>query len=270
MVPEGYDGLITKPELNMDFLMHHGILGMKWGKQNGPPYPLGSGDHSASERKAGYKKSLGGGRNEEMYDRKKKFKAANKVATVPKKKDNRVTKEESVKNKASQANAKALANAKDKESLIKEYENNGCKNVTADIWTFNGKKAAAVGYEKDGKYYLESNQNGGEAKKVLNISRYGSKYLNEYGSTPEGKKLLKDWMKAEDASDDPWYDKKVINKKEKYLNAQANYAFDKMIAEIGKDEFIKAETAFDKSSRNKSFEELKKDWIYWQVMNEYY
>lgn len=31
---------------------------MKWGKRNGPPYPLGTADHSASERKAGWRKSL--------------------------------------------------------------------------------------------------------------------------------------------------------------------------------------------------------------------
>ena len=52
------------------YLAHHGILGMRWGKKNGPPYPLGAEDHSTSEKKAGYKKSLGGGRNEELYDRK--------------------------------------------------------------------------------------------------------------------------------------------------------------------------------------------------------
>ena len=39
-------------------LYHHGILGQEWGKMNGPPYPLGSSDHSSSEKKAGWQKSL--------------------------------------------------------------------------------------------------------------------------------------------------------------------------------------------------------------------
>lgn len=41
-----------------NYLVHHGILGQKWGSRNGPPYPLGSSDHSASEKKAGWRKSL--------------------------------------------------------------------------------------------------------------------------------------------------------------------------------------------------------------------
>ena len=41
-----------------EYLAHHGILGQRWGKKNGPPYPLDANDHSASEKKAGWRKSL--------------------------------------------------------------------------------------------------------------------------------------------------------------------------------------------------------------------
>lgn len=49
----------------MAYLIHHGILGQKWGKRNGPPYPLASGDHSKSEQKAGWRKSLESGESKE-------------------------------------------------------------------------------------------------------------------------------------------------------------------------------------------------------------
>lgn len=40
------------------YIAHHGILGQKWGKRNGPPYPLDAEDHSAAEKKEGWRKSL--------------------------------------------------------------------------------------------------------------------------------------------------------------------------------------------------------------------
>lgn len=37
-------------EYNDNYLVHHGILGQKWGKRNGPPYPLKSGAHTNAEK----------------------------------------------------------------------------------------------------------------------------------------------------------------------------------------------------------------------------
>ncbi len=39
-------------------MTHHGIFGLYWGMKIGPPYPLDTSDHSESEKKAGWKKSL--------------------------------------------------------------------------------------------------------------------------------------------------------------------------------------------------------------------
>ena len=54
-------------------LQHHGILGMKWGVKNGPPYPLDASSHSKREKKAGWRKSLNSGNTEPKENKKRKF-----------------------------------------------------------------------------------------------------------------------------------------------------------------------------------------------------
>ena len=48
----GYFTAIADDANTDEYLEHHQILGAHWGHRNGPPYPLGSGDHSESEKSA--------------------------------------------------------------------------------------------------------------------------------------------------------------------------------------------------------------------------
>lgn len=63
--------ILTAQSLPNNTLAHHGILGMKWGRKNGPPYPIGVSDHSASEKKAGWRKSLDKSDSNSQNDNKK-------------------------------------------------------------------------------------------------------------------------------------------------------------------------------------------------------
>lgn len=72
-----FSGFSEDIENGMDVIEHFGILGMKWNHKNGPPYPLGSGDHSAAEKTAakaaGVKVGSDSGKGSIENVKKKKF-----------------------------------------------------------------------------------------------------------------------------------------------------------------------------------------------------
>ena len=51
---------MTNNYVYANYLYHHGIRGMSWGKRNGPPYPLGFSAHSAKEKRLNPKSTIDG------------------------------------------------------------------------------------------------------------------------------------------------------------------------------------------------------------------
>lgn len=135
-------------------LYHHGILGMKWGAQNGPPYPLGSGDHSASEKRAGWRKSLSAldrkrnikriKKNKANRDRvivKKRSKAERKIETKYKK--NKITSKEYI-SQIKAVNKKARKDLKRSKSIYKKQRKDVNKEHVSSIAKVGLSTAAIV------------------------------------------------------------------------------------------------------------------------------
>lgn len=70
-----------KPELDDEIVEHFGILGMRWGTRNGPPYPLGS-NISTGRR---LKKGAGGGSGSITRKQKRALKKARKARAANRK-----------------------------------------------------------------------------------------------------------------------------------------------------------------------------------------
>lgn len=127
-------------------LYHHGILGQKWGRRNGPPYPLRPGAHSAGEKRAGYQKSIkgSGGGSYAGRVKKKDYHQYTKIT------DDMSTEE--------RAKAEHDNNVKARSNAVKAFT--------------NAKKA----YNKNMKY--RQKMNNGKESKITNKERRAAEIMN--------------------------------------------------------------------------------------------
>lgn len=208
----------STPDFYKDYIAHFGILGQKWGKKNGPPYPLGAGDHSTAEKKAGYTKSKEGKHNTKLYSD-----------------GGSSTKKELTRNQrfgvaAQNERNKNKQNTKIDGKTIKELNRNPeakSQKIIDDINNNSEYKEALNKYSELSKKYSQEFNNKLKDPKI--IKKAEEEYKKTRGTNKVDKKdpiydyVLRD-IAAGDYEDDPRYDKKVI--------AEATKAFKK---DYGKD-----------------------------------
>lgn len=164
-------------------LYHHGILGQKWGKQNGPPYPLGSGDHSSAEKKAGWRHSL-----------RKKHRSTSIMGALARRKNEKIDKSFEKWKKSDEARDRAIESGKRANEARINYENNKSKDTKKSY------KEANKQYKRDLRKNTTYRKGTVRQEVESDLSR---KYLskargieNELRNNPNDKILKKQYNKA--------------------------------------------------------------------------
>lgn len=112
-------------------LSHHGIRGMKWGKRNGPPYPLTQSSKSQAERKASTGKTEGSEKKDTETSGKKKI--SDMSDSELKEAISRLQLEKQYKDLTKSENVKK--SAKGKEFVMDVLEKSG-KNIATQFTTY--------------------------------------------------------------------------------------------------------------------------------------
>lgn len=166
-------------------LYHHGILGQKWGRQQGPPYPLDASDHSSAEKKAGWRKSLDGGSKRESLGLRISKKSAERRSSKTDKLLNEIKNADLSTDKAKYKYAKKLAKA------LNAEDQNRAGNV-----------AANEDARKNAKSYRDEARSvglGKRADKILDAAENTSLEAKEYQKlASSGQARIKSLLKTAD------------------------------------------------------------------------
>lgn len=128
------------------YLAHHGILGQKWGRMQGPPYPLDSSDHSSAEKSAAKSAGVSVGKSSgkgSIESARKMYKIAKKNAKEEFKKEAAKTwdKDDDSYDKAADKYNKAIAKAKADKKMYKIQQKIDKENSSWDKFDEANKNA---------------------------------------------------------------------------------------------------------------------------------
>lgn len=185
-----YEDPQIKPDID-DVLAHHGILGMRWGKKNGPPYPLGSDKSTGKRLKSTSgritrkrKKALKKARKVRAANQKRKLKEQQNLEATKK------SKEEIIKTKDIKAMSKNLdqfSNQEINDMLTRLDTEKRLREKVAQIEKANTSKGKRL------KDFVKENVKSGAKAGVSSVLKTVSKNAIKMGS----KKLVKEMVGEE-------------------------------------------------------------------------